>query len=185
MAGHRTPAPESDEITEDIFQRLREDHVRVLGELAELERAGAAAASAEAIAQARELVALLERQFATHMAAEDEVLFPALARDLEGGSALMAPLHEEHDELKVMLAVLAGTLREPQSVARDEQVVVQIRDLTDLLRIHIRKEETLVFGVAERVLKPFERAELAARRTPGRRPASPDHPNTGSKGTCI
>ena len=109
----------------------------------------------------------------------------AIARDLEDGAALVAPLHDEHDELRLMLGALAARLIEPPGATRDEQVVVQIRDLTDLLRIHIRKEETLVFGLAERVLKPIVRAELAARRTPGRRPAPPDHPNTGSKGTCT
>jgi hemerythrin-like domain-containing protein len=180
-------------VSEDIFKRLRDDHRRVLGELDDLERttgarsatgAGVIAAPA-ALEQARDLVALLERQFETHMAAEDEVLFPALARDLTDGPALVGPLYEEHDELKLMLAALAKTLRQPPGVARDEQVVVQIRDLTDLLRIHIRKEETLVFGVAERVLEPHQRAELAARRLPETGRSRPGDSNSQPKGPPV
>jgi hemerythrin-like domain-containing protein len=179
-------------MSEDIFQRLREDHHRVLGELDELERATGARSTAAgvsavpaALEQARELVALLERQFETHMAAEGEVLFPALARDLDDGPALVSTLYEEHDELKAMLAALADTLRQPQGPPRDEQVVVQIRDLTDLLRIHIRKEETLVFGVAERVLDPRQRAELAARRLPEAGQSRPGDSHSPPKGPPV
>lgn len=169
----------------DIFQRLREDHGRVLRQLDDLQRANAAPSSVDHVARVRDVVAMLERQFATHMAAEDDVLLPALARSLESGAALVAPFHDEHAELQLMLTALAGTLREAPGLERDEQISVQVRDLSDLLRIHIRKEEALLFGVAERVLSPQERAALVARSTPEPRRGAPDHPNTGSKGTCT
>jgi hemerythrin-like domain-containing protein len=44
-------------------------------------------------------------------------------------------------------------------------VAVQLRDFVDLLRIHIRKEEVVVFRVAERALAPDAVAALAARMT--------------------
>jgi iron-sulfur cluster repair protein YtfE (RIC family) len=164
----------------DILHRLREDHRHVLGELAQLEHAlqgPGVFKTAEGIGRIRGLVALLERQFATHMAAEDEVLFPTLARGLDDGPALVAPLHDEHAELQAMLATLTTTLDRPPGSARDEQIVVQLRDLSDLLRIHIRKEETLVFGIADRVLRPSERAALAARHAPERRHEDPPRTN--------
>jgi hemerythrin-like domain-containing protein len=111
----------------------------------------------------QDVVALLERQFATHMAAEDEVLFPALSEALPQTKPTIEPLRAEHADLRSMLSRLDATLREPGSPARDEQIAVQVRDLVDLLRIHIRKEEAIVLSVAERVLKPKEIAALEQR----------------------
>jgi ABC-type uncharacterized transport system ATPase subunit len=66
----------------------------------------------------------------------------------------------------MMLADLEETLCLPNE-ARDEQMTVQIRDLVDLLRIHIRKEEALVIGMAERVLRPSEVEALTVRMNRG------------------
>jgi len=98
------------------------------------------------------LVALLEQQFATHMRVEDDALFPALIEVLPEAGGSIAPLRDEHDELRSMLGGLARLLAQPIGPERDEQVAVQVIDLVDLLRIHVRKEEAVVFRVAERVL---------------------------------
>jgi hemerythrin-like domain-containing protein len=97
-------------------------------------------------------VRTLERQFDSHMRAEDDVLFPALVQAMPEGRGSIAPLKAEHDELRSMLVALAHLLTQPAAPARDEQVEIQVRDLVDLLRIHVRKEEAVVFSVAERVL---------------------------------
>ena len=78
-----------------------------------------------------------------------------------------------------MLAALIGLLQSPAGSARDEQIAIQMADLAELLRIHIRKEERLVFQVAERVLRPGELERLMSDRTTGTRPArsEPDSPN--------
>ncbi|MEK7824529.1 MAG: hemerythrin domain-containing protein [Candidatus Eisenbacteria bacterium] len=136
-----------------IFQRMRADHAHVLGELDGLERA--ARGGADGLHRERDLarlVRMLERQFATHMRAEDEVLFPALIEALPEARGSLAPLRAEHDELRSMLAGLTRVLLQPPGPAREEQIAVQARDLVDLLRIHVRKEEAIVFSVAERVL---------------------------------
>jgi hemerythrin-like domain-containing protein len=161
-----------------IFARLRADHRRVLAAVAVVEpglRAGRARTrhgggprrETAAVIRLRKLVALLASQFETHLAAEDEVLFPLLARGIPGGEMFVRPLHAEHAELKAARESIESALTRPPSAARDEQLFVQARDLIDLLRIHIRNEEAFVFGVAERVLTDSELAELAARRTPG------------------
>jgi len=136
-----------------IFQRMRADHTRVLGELDALERAaGAAGGGSHHEPDLRELVELLERQFATHMRVEDEALFPALIEALPEARGIIAPLRVEHDELRSMLRGLAWLMIQPAGPTREEQIAVQVRDLVDLLRIHVRKEEAVVFSVAERVL---------------------------------
>jgi hemerythrin-like domain-containing protein len=111
----------------------------------------------------REVVALLQAQFSTHMAAEDEVLFPALAESLPETRSSIEPLRADHVELRCMLDRLAATLAKSEESPSDEDISVQVRDLVDLLRIHIRKEEAIVLSVAERVLKPREIEALGAR----------------------
>jgi hemerythrin-like domain-containing protein len=114
----------------------------------------------------RALIAHLDRQFATHMAAEEAVLYPALERAFPESAPSLRPLHEEHVELRAMLAALAERLLRPAGRARDEQVVVQARDFADLLRIHIRKEEAVVFDVSERVLEARVLRGLARQLAP-------------------
>jgi hemerythrin-like domain-containing protein len=146
----------------DIFAAMRLDHERVLADLTALERAAAG------VGQERErnmgaVLAGMERQFATHMAAEDELLFPALLLALPGTAPQVRPLSAEHDDLRSMLAGLRRTLTLPPGAARDEQLLVQARDFAELLRIHIRKEEAVVFRLAEPVLGDRELDALARR----------------------
>jgi hemerythrin-like domain-containing protein len=149
------------------YAAFRRDHARVLTRLESLEaslpgRRGRVLRDAPL----RALIAHLERQFATHMAAEEAVLFPALERGFPEASALLRPLYREHAELRAMLEALAQTLLRPGTRARDEQVVVQARDFAELLRLHIRKEESAVFDVSERVLGARELRGLARRLVP-------------------
>jgi len=155
-----------------MFERMRHDHRSVLEQVSKLELGvlatdrGVRALMQERDRELLELVAMLERQFATHMAAEDQVLFPELERVLPQGHAAVEPLRAEHEELRAMLQRLGKTLREPARAVRDEQISVQARDLIDLLRIHIRKEESIVLNVAEKVLTPREIDALEARIRP-------------------
>jgi hemerythrin-like domain-containing protein len=109
------------------------------------------------------------------MMAEDEVLYPALMRALPASMGSVEPLHDEHGELRLMLERLCATFSEPPGKARDEQVAVQVHDLADLLRIHLRKEESLVFGVAARLLSADVIESVMTRMTtaaPSNRPAT-------------
>ncbi len=174
-----------------IFEQMRKDHRLVLERIQTLEddvlgqgsRRGRAHAG-ERDAELKDVVALLNRQYATHMAAEDEVLYPALVETLPQTKATIDPLRAEHAELRSMVVRLEATLSEPPSPAREEQIAVQTRDLVDLLRIHIRKEEALILGVAERVLKPREIEALGARMRTRSHVESTQSPRPGrTKGT--
>ncbi len=150
---------QDDPRSDDPFAVFRRDHDRVLGRLARLEtefRSGRVPLDDGLL---NELVAHLERQFATHMAAEDSVLYPALRAAFPGAASTIDPLLADHAELRAMLSALAEQLSRPRERARDEQVEVLVRDLSDLLRLHIHREESVVFDVAARVLS---RAEIAA-----------------------
>jgi hemerythrin-like domain-containing protein len=152
---------------------MRSEHREVLERLERLQadthRIGYSDGSNEAaeIAVASTL-AHLERQFQTHMKAEDDVIYSILEKAIPTIRQSLAPLRQEHEDLRSMLADLNDTLAQPAGRSRNEQVAVQGRDFADLLRIHIRKEESVVFSVAELVLKPEELAQLSARLTPSK-----------------
>src|SRR5262245_62004640 len=146
------------------FARFRRDHRRILTQLDALEHGTPGAdglVSREA--RLRGLLEHLARQFATHMSAEDTVLYPALADAFPESRATLAPLRLEHRELRLMLAALADAFALAPGVPRDEQLQVQTWDFVHLLRIHILKEEHSVFDLAERVLRPHEVRDLVER----------------------
>ena len=146
------------------FARFRRDHRRVLAQLDELEQsASGSRRRAPRELHLQETLDLLARQFATHMTAEDRVLFPALLEAFPESRATLAPLRLEHRELRLMLAALADAFALAPGPARDEQLQVQTRDFVHLLRIHILKEEHSVFDLAERVLRPHEVRDLVDR----------------------
>jgi hemerythrin-like domain-containing protein len=142
--------------THPIFDRMRAEHAWVLQTLDALDRelAGrrgqAQARPSFPVAAVRPLAESLAREFAAHASAEDDVLGPLLAGGLPDGPSQVRQLVAEHAELRAMLAAFLVTLDAPASSRRDEQLTVQAHDFTALIRSQIRKEETLVFGIAEK-----------------------------------
>ena len=111
----------------------------------------------------RSIVAEIGRQFGTHMAAEDDVLFPAMAGAFPEACGTLEPLSSDHGELRALLAELSSMLASPPGRVRNERLGVVTRDFVDLLRLHIRREELVVFQVACRVLTERDVEELARR----------------------
>src|SRR5512138_1514068 len=98
-----------------IFERMREDHRRVLAEADALEAAMAGAKGSDgpgSVEALDRLTALLDRQFGTHMAAEDDVLYPALMEALPETRPSIEPLRADHGVLRMMLADLVETMKE-------------------------------------------------------------------------
>ena len=156
-----------------VLDRMRLEHREVLARIDALEtdadciwRTEGRDESAEQAVQ--DTLDHLGRQFKTHMRDEDEVIYSILEDAIPTARRSIAPLRQEHEDLRSLLADLQDTLARPAGRARNEQVAVQGQDFADLLRIHIRKEESVVFSVAERVLQPAEIAHLTARLTHSR-----------------
>ncbi len=147
------------------FARFRADHQAVLVRLEAMEARLAPGALAERAndEELRDLVRLLERQFATHMAAEDALLFPAVAEAFPAAGGTLAQLQADHVELRLMLATLARWAWRGDAGVPVEQVLVALRDFVDLLRLHIHREEIAVFDVATRALSPAEIEGLASK----------------------
>ena len=142
--------------TPSPYTRFRRDHTRVKVRIDALEAAIPGRGGRVVAPTLRRHLRAIERQFDTHLAAEESVLYPLLARVLPAAAPSLRPLHAEHAELRAILASLKAALGEPAGRERDEQIAVQLRDFVDLLRVHIRKEESVVFDVSERVLRPGE-----------------------------
>jgi hemerythrin-like domain-containing protein len=145
----------------DPFARFRRDHAGVRERLDLLDARLAADEDAPA-PELGELVAHLERQFATHMAAEESILFPAVAETFPAARATLAMLALDHAELRSMLAAIAALAIAPGADAA-ESLRVELRDFVDLLRLHVHREEIAVFDVAMRALSGGELAALAQR----------------------
>lgn len=169
---------------ESLIEGMKRDHRRVLAEVSKLEerlrRGGVSRAPSAARLAA--LVAMLQGEFGTHMAAEDDVLYPALLAVIPAAGGSVAPLFDEHAELRVMLERLEQTMREDSDPERDEQIAVQVGDLAELLRIHIRKEESLVLSVAARLLRPSDLEAVMERLDPGRARTGPGISEKTTKG---
>jgi hemerythrin-like domain-containing protein len=162
-----------------VFQRMRRDHRDALDRVGALEarlrRSGrAGVAETEALSDVLDLLGL---PFDAHMVAEDEALYPAILAAIPGASGSIESLFAEHAEIRQMLRRLRELADEPDKTDA-EQLRVQVHDLAELLRLHIAKEETLVFRLAPQLLVPREIAAVAAiltRRhatTPSRRPST-------------
>lgn len=147
------------------FAGFRSDHTRVLShlELIETELSGARGFGARARAALGPVVEMLARQFATHMTAEDALLYPWLGETLPESRVTLDALGADHSELRSLLSGIAQGLAQRPGRKRDEQLCVQLRDFVDLLRLHIRREESAVFEVADRIMSPAEASELARR----------------------
>jgi hypothetical protein len=153
-------------IEHDPFGQFRRDHVRVLAEIDGLERCALAGRGVPEEAVLRGAVELLAVQFATHMAAEESMLYPAVLMAFPAGRATLEALRADHAELRMMLATISRGLAASASAGGDEQLQVVLRDFIDLLRLHIHREESAVFDVASRVLSTHEAEELARRIAP-------------------
>ena len=168
MMTRRTPAPAAHRPPPrhvSPFAGFRSDHARVLSHLdtIETELSRARGFGARASATLGPVVEVFARQFATHMTAEDALLYPWLGETLPESRITLDALGADHSELRSLLSGIAQGLAQRAGRKRDEQLRVQLRDFVDLLRLHIRREESAVFEVADRILSPTEARELARR----------------------
>ena len=74
---------------DDPFGQFRRDHVRVLAQADQLERQVLSAVTAPDEALLGETVELLQHQFATHMTAEEAVLYPAIQLAFPSGRSTL------------------------------------------------------------------------------------------------
>lgn len=150
------------------IDRLYEEHRQVTAALDELDgllaRAGGSAAPEDwtgIIADIRRLADELDRELTTHLALEEERLFPAMERYIgrEGGPiAVMLMEHEGMRRAVQRLRDAAGRASSsPEPVA---EILDAGGELISLLSEHIHKEDHVLFPMALRMLAPKEVEQL-------------------------
>ena len=134
---------------------LGSQHQDVLARLDEMERA---LGGGESVALAP-FASYLVQEVAHHFEIEEQALFPLLGRHLSSEQGPLAVMNAEHASFRELLQ----RLRDGLDSGRAEQAQECARDIIDLLRAHIVKEDHVLFPMAARLLSPEELQEVDAR----------------------
>jgi len=139
--GHRT-------VTEDPLVRFSMEHEQALAALDRLERAATALAHGDPaephLRTVREVCETLTTTVREHNEHEERALFPLL-----GEGAPCEPFRQEHVTLRELELRLAAALEGP---APERDIPPVARALVELLRVHIQREDDVLFPMARAVL---------------------------------
>ena len=121
-----------------LIDELRQEHVEVLAQIA---RAGPRLADAGICAR---FLDYLEHEVTTHFTAEEEALFPELARIPSIASGPLRIMNAEHQTFRDLLQ----SARRARHNGDDHKLPLIAADLATLLQGHIAKEDGVLFPLA-------------------------------------
>jgi len=158
----------------DMLAEVVRRHAAVRERLVVLEEAlqeieaGETTACAHWATRLEELVRFFTEDVCDLLKLEEEVLFPPVARDLSEIGGPVAALHMEHEEVRRVIhefarSVLQWSQGEPDRASRASDITVCAVRLRDLLRLHLEKEEAVLFRVIPKVFARADRRKAAAR----------------------
>ncbi len=139
-------------------QPLRDEHLALLPELSSVRDAADVIGTATAGEHTRRALRLLERLLYPHMAAEDEVLYPAIDRIM--GCEATATMRRDHDEIRRRTAQLQATVS--TEFDQDSELRSAWYGLDAIIHLHMAKEEELYYPILDRHLDGPATAELVA-----------------------
>jgi hemerythrin-like domain-containing protein len=93
-----------------------------------------------------------------HQTKEESALFPELMRTPAGSEARLRQMIFEHDQERSLVEGLEDALRTKKGV----EFVLFANRLSALIRSHIHKEDTVLFGIAERWLSAEQDERVVA-----------------------
>ena len=143
-------------------------HAAICAEAEAIERA---AASDEDLGNALERITFLSRTVKLHTDGEEASIFPALEEKMPAVAAAYLFDHDEEDALFAELLRLGDDLKARDSVETRARFRRQTTALTEHLLPHIRKEDTLVTPLLERLFSPPEQGALIGKMLAGFSPA--------------
>ena len=132
---------------------LTQEHKTILRALDILDHMAARIAEDQPLAvEDVETILRFLRAFADnqHQAKEESALFPELLRTSAANDAPLRQMIFEHDQERSLVEGLEDSLR----TKRGMEFVHFANRLTGLIRTHIRKEDNILFPMAERCLSP-------------------------------
>jgi hemerythrin-like domain-containing protein len=136
----------------ETVKLLGRQHEQVLAHLAAVETEIAD----EVETDLADFLMFLQGDVADHFAIEEEALFPALSAHAHLAQGPLAVMDQEHTTFRQLVLLLSKAVHEGD---RAEQRA-RSRDIVELLREHIAKEDHVLFPLAERVLTPEEQAKV-------------------------
>ena len=95
---------------------------------------------------------LLVKKLKSHMAMEDEILFPAYAKLKELPQRPIQALTEEHNRVEKLLTDIHNDMQPPQ----EEELKSHFEELASLLHTHHEKEENFFLPLAGLFLLPYK-----------------------------
>jgi hemerythrin-like domain-containing protein len=148
----------------DAIELLMSDHQKVDALFKEYESLD------DAAERKRQLVDEMIHELSVHAAIEEQLLYPYMRREVQGGDELADEGLQEHQEAKELLADLERL--DPQDAAFDQKVNQLIADV----RHHVEEEETQFFPRLREVASKDELIKLGSRLETAKKLA-PTHPH--------
>jgi len=153
-------------MTDRPTEQLRHEHELVMmvvkameGEVEDIERTGRVHRARAA------LMVDFTRNFTDgcHHSKEESVLFPALEERNAAAGGPVSVMLSEHEAGRVAIRAIDAALPDVESSEAARAVVAENLALyARLLRLHINKENTVLFPLAERILSDQEQEMMAA-----------------------
>ena len=131
----------------ELLDRLGAEHGELLPRIRKLARI-ADSDGAELTEEIDALAGLLSEPLEGHIAAEDDILFPAFAR-ATNDRGVVSRFSEEHREILTLRDRLLAARRAGEARSTLRETVLQ---LGDLLTSHMSREELILFPIARELL---------------------------------
>ncbi len=132
----------------DALSLLKKDHTKVKGLFKEVEGVGDRAAGAR-----KKLFEQIDQELELHAQLEEQIFYPAFkkkaGKDSEKKDEVLEA-YEEHAIVKHLLGELK--MMEP----RDETYKAKLQVLMELVKHHVKEEESEMFKMARELFKPNE-----------------------------
>jgi hemerythrin superfamily protein len=156
----------------DAINLLRHDHKAINSLFRKFEQAGDRAEATKA-----ELARRIVRELSVHASIEEQVFYPAVRAALPNASEEILECLEEHHVVKWLCSEIDGM------TPADERFDAKMRVLVELVRLHVKEEESSLFAEVRASLGRNELSEIggtlqmAKRSAPVRpHPRLPDTP---------
>ncbi len=171
-----------------FLRRFREEHVRFMGELNAFEAAilsiQKSGYAKESDAKLRHFFHYLEQEFTSHSRREEATVFPLLHERLissgehgNGSDPATAVdlMQDEHAKAMQLAAVVVNFLGlvfrlpdERSAVIVLDAALEQGKNLVEMLRLHVFREDNVVFSLAHRLISAAEFDQMQAKAAAGR-----------------
>jgi hemerythrin-like domain-containing protein len=153
-------------VTESPTEQLREEHKLVLMVVEAIEREVAAIERDDRV-HADRVAAMVDftRNLTDgcHHFKEEKILFPLLEKQDAASRGTVSVLLSEHEGGRMAMAAITGALPDVETSATARKIVAEnLANYAYVLRLHINKEDTLLFPRADEVLADDDQRRLAA-----------------------